>query len=162
MNNLLLSISELLYSSGVWSLGCTNPREAREYIMPLGDGSEWDRFRIAYFRKRGGHTNPINDSPIVFQEESLKIIPKRIETKRMIESSQGIFAMNIPDQNISFIKKVSYTQNGNFPLGCNMAFYVVPDNLFVEMESMSEERTVKPGQTISWQETWQLKEGLFL
>lgn len=161
VNNFVKNESEVLYSAGVWALTCSKPHQGCEYIIPLGDGSDWDCFRVVFFRQWGGHTSSINDSQIIFQEDSLKIVPQGFETKRLVESSQGIIAMNVPDQNLSFIKKVSYEQNGNHPLGCNLAFYVAPDNLFVEMESMSGEKTVKPGQTIYWQEKWKLNEGLF-
>jgi hypothetical protein len=91
-------------------------------------------------------------------EDCLYLKPKGIQTKRAIEAAYGIVMMDVPDQDTSFIKKVSYDINGTYPVGCNLAVYVAPDNQFVEMESMSPEQTLKPSSEIHWVEKWLLTE----
>jgi len=158
VDNFITNAGDMLYSAGVWALTCTNPLPKRFYGIPLGDGSEWDCFKIVMFRKWAGHTSPINDPQISFTEDMLILTPQGIETKRMIEAPYGIIAMDAPDQDTTFIKKVDYNRGAQYPLGCNIAFYVGPNNFMVEMETMGPEVTLKPGETARSRETWVLTE----
>ncbi len=148
---------DMLYSCSVWALTCTLPTKGTRYGMPLGDGSEWDAFRLVMFKKwGGGHTSRLDDPQIQVNQEMMIVEPQGIETKRMIEAPHGIMAMDVPDQNTTFVKKVGYKKGANYPLGCNLAFYVGPDNFMVEMETMGPEVTLKPGETASHLESWLL------
>jgi len=158
VNSFITNVGTMLYSTGVWALTCTNPSPKRTYGIPLGDGSEWDCFKLVMFRKWAGHTSPLNDPQISFTEDMLILNPQGIETKRMIEVPYGIIAMDAPDQDTTFVKKVDYIREAQYPLGCNIAFYVGPDNFMVEMESMGSEVTLKPGETVNLRETWVLTE----
>lgn len=157
IDNIIINKSNMLYSGSVWALTCTNPNPKRQYGIPLGDDSAWDCFRIAYFRRwGGGSTGQINDPQISLTQDFLLITPQGIETKRMIEAPQGIIAMNIPDQNTMFIKKVAYESSGKHPLGCNLAFYIGSGNFMVEMETMGPEVILKPNEQAVWREIWTL------
>ena len=158
VDNFITNAGDMLYSAGVWALTCTNPALKRSYGIPLGDDSEWDCFNFVMFRKWAGHTSLINDPQISFTEGMLILTPQGIETKRMIEAPYGIMAMDAPDQDTTFVKKVDYNRAAQYPLGCNIAFYVAPDNFMVEMESMGSEVTLKPGETVHSRETWVLTE----
>lgn len=159
IDNIITNKGAMLYSGSVWGLTCTNPNPNRQYGIPLGDNSAWDCFKIVYFRKWAGvNTSPINDPQISFTEDMLLLNPQGIMTKRMVEAPFGIMAMDVPDQNTMFIKKIPYEANSKYPLGCNLAFYVGVDNFMVEMESLGAETTLKPGQSAVLREIWQLTE----
>lgn len=147
----------MLYSAGVWGLSCTSFAKGRAYAVPLFDDSPWDCFRYVIFRKWGGGIRPFtveSNSQFIFEDEMLIIKPKGLVTKRMLESHYGIMAMDAPDQDTTFIRKTDYKSGASYPLGCNFAFYVAKNNLFVEMETMSPEVTLKAGETVHSEETW--------
>ena len=156
IDNFIKNMGNMLYSGGVWALTCTNPKPGtnRKYIIPLGNDTGWDSFNYVIFRKWAGHTSMINDPQIKLTENMLILTPEGIECKRMIQAHHGIAAMDVPDQGITFIKKVDFDPNGKYPKGCNMAFYVGPDNFMVEMESMGQEKKLLPGEEIHNIETW--------
>ena len=156
VDNFVINAGDMLYSGGVWALTCTNPKPGWTYGIPLGDDSVWDCFRLVVFRKWAGHTSPVNDSQISFTEDMLLVNPQGIETKRLIEAQHGIMAMNAPDAGTTFIKRADYDRTAQYPMGCNLAFYVGPDNFMVEMESMGGEVALKPGETAHNVETWLL------
>jgi hypothetical protein len=157
VDNFVENTGGALYSGGVWALTCTDPNPHRRYGIPIGDGSDWDCFRFVIFKKWGGvHTSPVNDPQLSFTDDMLVITPGGIETKRMIECPRGIMAMDAPDENTTFIKKVHYRSGMKYPLGCNMAVYIGKDNFMVEMESMGPENTLKPGERMHSVETWKL------
>ena len=157
VENFITNAGDMLYSGGVWALTCTEPAQGRRYGIPLGDGSCWDCFRIVMFRSwGGGHTSRFDDPQIRFTEDMLLVDPQGIETKRMIEAPRGIIAMDAPDQDTTFLKKTAYDREARYPLGCNMAFYVGPDNFMVEMETLGPEVTLRPGETAHNVEQWLL------
>jgi hypothetical protein len=158
VDNFAINESDLLYSCAMWGVTCTNPGKDRSYVIPLGDGSDWDCFKMVYFKKFGAGAALVNDPQISLTEDCLYLKPNGVQNKRGIEAPYGTIMMDVPDQETAFIKKVAYDINGTHPMGCNLAFYVAPDNLFVEMESMSPEQTLKPGSEIHWVEKWLLTE----
>ena len=158
VDNFAINESDLLYSCGMWGLTCTNPKNDRTYAIPLGDGSRWDCFKMVYFKRFGAGAALVNDPQITLTEDCLYLDPNGVQNKRGIEAPYGIIMIDIPDQNISFLKKVPYSINETYPMGCNLAMYIAPDNLFVEMESMSPEQTLKPGGEIHWVEKWYLSD----
>jgi Tfp pilus assembly protein PilZ len=157
VDNILINHSNMLYSGSIWALTCTNPKPNRQYGIPLGDDSSWDCFRIVYCKRWAKtSTSRINDPQIEFTEDMMLIKPQGVVTKRMIEAAKGIIAMDVPDQNTMFIKKVPYLRAGKHPLDCNLAFYIGQDNFMVEMETMGPEATLKPDESLIWRETWAL------
>ncbi len=157
VDSVISNESEMLYSCSVWAITCTLPAQGTRYGIPLGDGSEWDSFRLVMFKKwGGGHTSRLNDPQIQVNEEMLIIEPQGVETKRMIECPYGIIAMDTPTQDTTFVKRTGYEKAANYPLGCNIAFYVGPDNFMVEMETMGPELSLKPGEAGHHVESWVL------
>jgi hypothetical protein len=159
VDSVIANEGDMLYSTSAWALTCTLPAKDTRYAIPLGDGSEWDAFRQVMFRKwGGGHTSRLNDPQIQVNEEMMIIEPQGVETKRMIEVPYGIIAMDAPDRDTTFVKKGGYEKTASYPLGCNMAFYVGPDNFMVEMETMGPELSLKPGEAAHQVESWVLTE----
>lgn len=156
----LINQGPMLYSGGVWSPTCIDPVGGKEFGILLGDRDlSWDLIKIVIPRTFAGHSARVNDPQISFTEDMMLIRPEGIESKRMVMAPHGIIGMTWPDEQISFLKKAAYNPQGQYPLGCNLAVYIGPDNFMVEMESYGEEQTVLPGQTIYNRETWKLIDG---
>jgi hypothetical protein len=156
VNSFLKNCGPMLYSGAVWAPTCTNPQD-KKYIIPLGDRKEsWDIIKLVIPRSFGGHTSAVNDNQITFTEDFLVLDPQGLETKRMIMAPFGMIGFTCEKENLSFIKSAPYHANRNYPLGCNLAFYVGPNNFMVEMETYSEEQTILPGNTVTHTEIWRL------
>lgn len=157
VTSFVTNTGDLLYSGGVWALTCTNPNGGKSYGIPLGDPRRtWDVFSLVIPRRWAGHTARVNDPQIRFNENFMIIDPQGVETKRMVQAPLGIMVMTWPVQGVSFIKYSPYEPTGQYPLGCNLSFYIGPDNFMLEMESCAPEQTLLPGQTIENPETWKL------
>lgn len=162
VTSFLTNCGPMLYSGGVWSPTCTDPAGGKEYGIPLGDRSlSWDVINLVIPRSFAGHTAPVNDPQITFTEDFLIVRPAGVESKRMVSAPYGIIAMTWPGKNLSFIKHSPYHANGRYPYGCNLAFYIGPENFLVEMETYGQEQVVLPGATIENQETWVLVDRVF-
>jgi hypothetical protein len=84
------------------------------------------------------------------------VSPNGVETKRMVMASLGMIGMTWPAKNLSFIKRVHFNPQGQYPCSCNLAVYIAPGNLMVEMETYGEEQTLLPGCTMKNTETWKV------
>jgi len=147
----------MLYSCGTWALTCTLPAKGTAYGIPLGDGSDWDCFKLVLFKTwGGGHTSGFDDDQISITPDMLLVHPKGRETKRMLQAQRGVIAMDTPDCDCTFAKKTGHDPAASYPLGCNMAFYVGPKSFMVELETMGAERTLKTGERAVNRETWAL------
>lgn len=158
--NFVTNTGDMLYSGGVWALTCTVPGKDTRYGIPIGDGANWDAFKLVMFRTWAGHgQGGFNDPQISFTKDMLIVTPRGLENKRMVQSHRGLIAMSDPGRGLTFVKQVDYDPAGQYPLGTNIAFYIGPKNFMVEMETMGPERTLKPGETLNHRETWQLRSG---
>lgn len=147
----------MLYSGGVWAPTCINPSGGKEFGIILGNRElSWDLVKIVIPRTFAGHTSNVNDDQITYTNDFLILRPKGVESKRMVMAPHGIIAMSWPSKNLSFMKKSPFNPQGSYPLGCNLALYVGPDNFMVEMETYGAEQTLLPGETIANHETWRL------
>ncbi|HEY59486.1 MAG TPA: hypothetical protein G4N92_02190 [Anaerolineae bacterium] len=162
IRSFLTNNGPMLYSGGVWAPTCTNPAGGKEYGIPLGDRNKsWDVIKIVIPRAFAGHTSRINDPQVSFNEDFMIVNPQGIETKRMVMAPMGIIAMTYPQKGISFLKLSHFNPIGQYPIGCNLAIYIAPDNLMVEMETYGAENTVLPGKSIYNQEYWALVDRVF-
>ncbi len=162
VTNFVTNCGPMLYSGGVWALTCTNPSGGKTYGIPLGDRSKpWDLVEIIIPRAWDGHTSHVDDPQVRLNENFMIVKPEGVETKRMLMAPFGILAMTSPEQNLTFIKRSPYNPEGRYPLGCNLAIYVGPDNFMVEMETCAAERTVMSGETIVNSETWKVVDETF-
>jgi hypothetical protein len=160
VDNFLTNTGDMLVAGGIWALTCTVPSQQTRYAVPLGDGSSWDAATVVLFREWAGHgQGGFADPQISFQDDLLLVDPRGVENKRAAQSHRGIIAMSDASRNVTFAKKMTYDPAGEYPMNCNIAFYIGPDNFMVEMETMGAERTLKPGQTLTHRETWLLREG---
>lgn len=147
----------MLYSGGVWSPTCIDPSGGKQFGIPLGDRRlSWDIIKLVIPRAFAGHTSCVNDPQITFNEDFMVVQPNGVETKRMVMAPMGIIAMTWPAKQVSFIKQSLFNPKGQYPLGCNLAVYIGPDNFMVEMETYGEEQTLLPGNTMENIETWKV------
>ena len=152
----------MLYSAGVWGLTCVQPRNGMSFGIPLGDRRlDWDVVKIVLARTWAGHTSRLDDPQIRFNQEFMIVQPQGVETKRMVWAPRGIVAMTWPDKGLSFLKRTHSDPNAQYPLGCNLALYVGPENSVVEMETYGAERALVPGQTAVNIETWRVADEAF-
>ena len=157
IENRITNESPMLWSGGVWSLTVTLPSASSEYGIPLGREGAWDIFNIA-IPKRWAETQRalVNDPAIRFTEDCLILKPKGSISKRMVQAPQGLIGMTDSKEKISFLKHSPYLENGQYPLNCNIAYYVGLKNFMVEMEYMGPEQSVMPSAFASTKETWEL------
>ena len=159
VDNFVINAGDMLFSAGIWALTCTMVGKHTQYVIPVGDDSSWDCFSMVMFKTWAGHNGNIDDEQISFQDDLLLINPKGNENKRMLQAHKGIIARNDPDDDTCFAKKAEFDPENihAYPAGCNMAFYIGPDNFMVEMETMAKEKTIKPGNSAHNIEIWTLK-----
>lgn len=154
--------SDMLYSGGLWCPTCINPEGGKQFGVPLGDArSNWDIVRVIIPRAWSGHFSTLNDSQISYTKDCLVLNPAGVETKRMLTASLGIAAMTWPDKHVSYLQQSIFDPEGIYPLESNIALYVAPGNLFVEMEIMGTQHTLRPGETIQMTEIWKLTDKVF-
>ena len=162
VTSFVLNAGSMLYSAGVWCPTCTLPRPGMSFGIPLGDRRlSWDLVKIVFARTWAGHTARANDPQIRLNEEFMIIEPQGIETKRMLWAPLGIIAMTWPEKGLSFIKRTRSDPGAQYPLGCNLAVYVGPQNFMVEMETCGAERTLAPGELAVNVETWRVSDEVF-
>ncbi len=156
VDNFCTNTGAMLWSGGIWALTCTDPAGGKTYGVPLGDGSAWDAFSVAHFKKWAGAAARVNDPQVVFTEDICLIRPDGVTAKKALEARQGIIGCHVPEEKISFFKKMAYDKNARYPMNCNIAFYIGAGNFMVEMETMGGETTLAPGETVLHEELWVL------
>ncbi len=162
VTSFLTNCGPFLYSAGVWAATAIDPAGGKEFSIPLGDRNlSWDIIKLVIPRSFAGHTSPVADSQITFNEDHMIIRPHGIETKRMVMAPMGILAMTWPGRGFSFLKRSPYNPNGRYPHSCNLAIYNGPNDFMFEMETFGEEQTVLPWATIENQETWKMVDTVF-
>ncbi len=152
----------MLYSGGVWGLTCSNPAGGKEYGIPLFEPNGiWEIAQVLIPRKWAGHTARVNDPQILSNEEFMIVKPQGVESQRALRVTPGIIALTWPEKKVSFVKRAVFNPAASYPVGCNLAFYIGPDNFMVEMETMGQEQTLIPGATAENTETWKIVDEVF-
>lgn len=158
VEHFVTNAGNMLYAAGLWGLTCTVPGEATQYAVPLGDGSGWDTATVVLFREWAGQGQGGFDDPQIHIAGDLMLVnPNGVENKRAVRSDRGIIAMTDAARGLTFAKKVDGDPAGQYPLDCNVAFYIGPKNFMVEMETMGPQQTLRPGETLRHRETWVLR-----
>lgn len=157
VDNFVENTGDLLHSCGVWSLTCTLPGKETKYVFPVGESNSWNAFSMVMFKSWGGHNGILEDDQINYHHDLMTVSPRGRENKRMFQSHCGIGAMIDPVENFTFAKKIDdYNSAANYPMNCNWAFYIGPENYMVEMETMGPEKMIKPGEMQHSTEQWLL------
>ncbi len=161
VDSFVMNKGDMLLGAAMWALTCSLPNDTTQYVIPIGDGSTWQSATMVLFNQWAGHgQKSFADDQYVAGKDAVVITPKGLENKRMIQSEAGIIAMTDPTRDITFAKKMDYRLGGKYPLNTNIAAYVGPKNFMVEMETMGEESTLKPGQELHHVETWTLTKAM--
>lgn len=157
VDNFCINTGGFLYSGGIWVLTCTVPTPQTRYATPVGDGSQWDTMTMVYFKRWQNHGQVgYNDPQIQMGDDVVLVAPAGKETKRMIQSPSGRLVMSSPEDGLTFAKCADYIPGAQYPMGCNIAYYIGPGNFMVEMETMGPECTLKPGAEMHHKEVWSL------
>ena len=155
VDSFITNDSDMLLGAAVWALTCTVPNDSTRYVIPLGDESSFNTATVVLFNEWAGHgQKSFADEQYAIEQDAMVITPQGRENKRMVQSHAGIIAMSDPDRGLTFAKHRAFSECEAYPLACNIAAYVGPDNFMVEMETMGREACVKPGTTLHHQETW--------
>lgn len=160
IEHFVTNLGAMLWSGGLWAITSTLPAADTTYSVPLGDGSDWDYATIVAVKKWGHNQGrkTFHDPQFELTDDSFRVIPGGVESKRMLKADAGIIAMHDPVQRLLFAKQAAYQPDAQYPLGTNLALYVGPKNFMVEMESMGPFATLKPQQTLRHTETWLLRD----
>jgi hypothetical protein len=155
----IVNEGDLLCGTGVWALTCTRPSAATRYVVPLGDGEEWDTATVTVFRRWAGHgSGSFRDSPQQFEmtDDAYVLTPRGQEAKRTVRAPHGSVAMVDPERGLTFAIRAEYQNDAQYPCGANVALYVGPDNFMVEMETMGSYSVLKPGKRVDHRQEWTL------
>ena len=160
IDHFIINRSAMLWSGGVWAITATKPTAGTTYSAPLGDGSTWDYATVVAIRTWGHNQGrkTFHDPQFELTDDSLRLIPGGVESKRMLKADRGIIGMHVPEQNLVFAKQTDYLPEGQYPLGTNLALYTGKDSFMAEMETMGPYTTVKPGHTLKQTERWVLRD----
>ena len=153
----LRNVGDLLWSGGAWPLTCTRPIADTRYRIPLGGGpASWDVATIIVPLRWGGtHSSRLDDPQFSFTRDALEVTARNDEAKRMVLAPHGTIEM--ADPRGLFRKAAPFEIDATYPLDTNLAIYLAPAAAMVEMESMSPQRTLRPGDVLEHVETWTLE-----
>lgn len=156
--NFVRNDGPMVYSAGVWSPTCINPA-GKTLRVPLGeDETTWDIVQVVIPHKYANNTVRIDDPQVTFEGNDMVIRSQGVLTKRCVKAPKGNASMEWPEENIVFTKHADYVRDGLYPLnGCNVAIFVGQDNWMGELETYGTEGAIRPGETATHSEIWQVK-----
>lgn len=156
----LVNEGDMLAGAGLWGLTCSKPNPSTRYVIPLGDGGEWDTATITVFRCWAGHgTRSFREEQFELTDDAYVLTPRGRETKRMLAAPAGTIAMVDAQRNLTFAIRSDWQPDAAYPANANIAMYVGPDNFMVEMETMGPYAVLKPGRRIEHRQEWTLRRG---
>lgn len=157
VDNIIVNEGDMLAGVGPWGLTCTVPGPATRYLIPLGDGSEWDSTTITVFRCWAGHgTRSFREEQWELGDDAYVLTPRGKETKRMVRAPRGLIAMTDPARQFTFAIRCPFDIDAAYPGAANIAAYVGPGNFMVEMETMGPVALLKPGCSAVHRQEWRL------
>ena len=157
VQNFVTNVGDMLYAGGIWALTCTVPSMDCVYAIPIGDTSPWNTTTMVLFDRWAGHGHAgFSDPQVKVTNTYVHVTPAGLETKRMVQSRLGIIAMVDRGAGFTFVKRAKYNPAGQYPGGCNTAFYVGPANFMVEMETMGPQSVMRTDETVVLTEQWAL------
>lgn len=155
--NTITNEGNMLAGVGAWCLTCTVPGPETRYVIPLGDGSEWDTTTITTFRCWAGNgSKTFRDDQFEMTDDAYVLTPHGRETKRMVRAPRGVIAMTDPGRDFTFAISTPFDATAALPSAANIATYVGPGNFMVEMETMGPFSCLKPGRSAVHRQEWRL------
>ena len=110
--NFIKNTGPLVYSGGVWSPTCVNPK-GRTFYVPLGDeGASWDMVRIVVPRVFAGNVTQVEDPQVTFEGNDMVVRSMGRVTKRCVGAPKGEVSMLWPEEKLKFTKKAEYVRDG--------------------------------------------------
>jgi hypothetical protein len=155
--NTISNEGDMLAGVGPWCLTCTVPGPHTRYVIPLGDGTEWDSTTLTIFRCWAGHgTRSFREEQFELTDDAYVLTPRGRETKRMVRAPRGVIAMTDPARAFTFAIRTAFDIDAPLPGTANIATYVGPGNFMVEMETMGPFVSLKPGRSAVHRQEWRL------
>lgn len=159
--NEIVNEGDMLFGTGLWALTCSKPNPSTRYVIPLGDGHEWDTATITVFRCWAGHgTRSFREEQFELTDDAYVLTPRGRETKRMVSSPAGSIAMVDAQRGLTFAISTTWNADAQYPANANLAMYVGPENFMVEMETMGPHAVLKPGRRLEHRQEWTLGKGV--
>ncbi len=155
VTNFIKNCGSLIYSGGVWSPTCINPR-GKVLRIPLGEeNTTWDIVTVVTPRIFAGNVVRLDDPQVTYEGMDMVIRSQGHVTKRCAVAPKGMVAMEWPEENLCFCKHAEYSPQASYPLGgCNVALFVGEDNWMGELETFGPEKSIRPGETVCNTELW--------
>jgi hypothetical protein len=158
--NRIVNRGNMLLGCGLWAITCSRPGPHTRYVVPLGDGSDWDTATITVFRCWAGHgTGTFRDDQGELTDDAYVLTPRGRETKRMVQTPAGAIAMIDPARDLTFAISAPWQRGAPYPANANIAMYVSPQNFLVEMETMGPHTVLKSGEVLEHRQEWTLAQG---
>jgi hypothetical protein len=155
--NSIVNEGDMLVGAGLWALTCSKPNPSTRYVIPLGDGHEWDTATITVFRCWAGHgTRSFREEQFELTDDAYVLTPRGRETKRMVNTPAGSIAMVDAQRGLTFAISTVWQPDAQYPANANIAMYVGPENFMVEMETMGPHAVLKPGRQLDHRQEWTL------
>lgn len=149
VENAALNASEFLNQGAVWCLTCVVPQGAISF--PWGSGGNWDVKRIQWWNRWANHRSDVRSRQYQPGPDLFVIRPTGEEGKVGTHSPEGWLAYCRPDA--TFIKSFQPNMQADYPDGgCSVEVYTCAH--FVEMETLSPQSIIYPGQEIVQREFW--------
>ena len=153
--NFIKNAGSMIYSGGVWSPTCIDPR-GKVLRIPLGTEASWDVVHLVIPRVFAGNHTQLEDPQVTFEKNDLVARSQGHVMKRCAFSPRGIVQMEWPDRGITLRKKVDCVPFASYPLGCNVGIFIGEDNWMGEIETFGQEQPILPGETIYNTEEWSI------
>ena len=154
----LSSNSEMLMPAVVWALTCVRP-DARIFF-PWGQPGNWEMKKICYWKAWGGtHASTVTSSQWQPGEDLFVIDPTGEEGKCGTSGCEGWLGANFPAAGASFFKRFQYQLGREYvDDGCAIQCYTCAN--FIEMETLSPQQILLPGERLEHEEIWIAQAGL--
>ncbi|MBA3501241.1 MAG: hypothetical protein M4D80_15545 [Myxococcota bacterium] len=156
IDHVLRNTSDMLWAGGAWALTATRPLRTTRYEIPLDGGDPgWDVISIVIPRRWGGnHKTRIADPQFTLTDDALTFRSRGLEGKRLAYAPRGTLVM--ADKRGVFTKSAPVVVGAQYPYGANVAAYLAPKSLMVELETMAPSQILGPGHILHHVETWTL------
>lgn len=155
IENAVKNDGDMLAFGTIWALTCVRPDA--QVFFPWGTPKKWDVKKICYWREWGGtHGSTIRSEQWEQGDDLFVVRPTGEEGKVGTAGYEGWIAATFPACKTTLCKSFDYIRGGKYSdQGCAVECYTCPD--FIELETLSPEYVVHPGEEVSHVEKWCVK-----
>lgn len=144
--------SDFVAAGAVWALTCVVPQGV--IAFPWGTGGRWAVKRIQWWTAWAGHSSNVRSQQYQAGPDLFVLRPTGEEGKVGTHSPEGWLALCRADA--TFIKSFTPDPFATYPDGgCSVEVYTCAS--FVEMETLSPQGIIAPGQELVHREVWTVR-----